>query len=134
MQHLTVHLGSANPAFFAGRPTRARALHRAADRPAPPVSGTATRHCAAAHPSGTSLPALFDWHTRARHTSSASAALRPLLGDDRRSGPGPTAPPRPGPPPFSLPIFPLSRYRRAARSPLARRLVLPSPLLSDPFC
>jgi hypothetical protein len=74
---------------------RAPALSSApADRPAPPVSDTAARHCAAAHSPGASLLALSGRHARARRTSSACATLRPLSGDDRRSGPGPTAPPR----------------------------------------
>jgi hypothetical protein len=121
MQNLTVHLGSANPTFFAGRPTRARALHRAADRPAPSVSGTAARHCPAAHLSVLSLPALSGRHARAWRTSSTSAVLGLLPGDDRRSGPGPTAPPhrvappRPGPPPFPSPFS----LCRAAAEPLA---------------
>jgi hypothetical protein len=104
-----------------------------ADRLAPPISGTAAWHCAAAHPSGASLLALSDWHARARRTSSVSAALGPLPGGDRQSRPGPTAPlrrvapPCPGPPTFFPPLSPLSRCRRAARSPLALLHSFPRP-------
>jgi hypothetical protein len=104
MQNLTVHLGSATQLSSRTGP-RAPALSTApVDRPTPPVSGTAARHCGTAHPSGASLP-----------------ALGLLSGAVRRSGPGPTAPPRrvapphPGPPTFSL-LFPLCR---AAAEPLA---------------
>jgi hypothetical protein len=105
MQHLTVHLGSANPAFFAGRPMRAGALHHAADRPAPPVSGTAARHCAAAHPSGASLPALSGRHARAAHV------VRELHARAAGRGQAPRHPlaawhPTPGTPTFFPPHFP----------------------------
>jgi hypothetical protein len=120
MQHLTVHLGSANPAFFAGRPTCARALHRAADRLTPPVSGITARHCAAAHLSVLSLPALSGWHARARRPRA------PCLGRCRATTTSRGQAPR-NPraawhhhardPPFSL-FFPLCS---AAAEPLAPR-------------
>jgi hypothetical protein len=102
MQNLIVHLDSATPLSSWAGP-RAPALSTTpANRPAPPVSGTATRHCAAAHLSAPSLPALSDRHARARHTSPMSTALGPLHGT-------------PLSPPF---LSPLPSYRRAARSPL----------------
>jgi hypothetical protein len=109
MQNINVHLGSATQ-FSSRAGPRAPVLSSApADRPAPPVSDAAARHCVAAHLSGASLPALPGRHARTRRTSPMNAALGPLPGDDRRSEPGPAAPlcrvapPRPGPPP---PLFP----------------------------
>jgi hypothetical protein len=124
MQNLTIHLGSATPLYPRAGPRASALSTTPTDRMAPPVSGTAARHCAAAHLSALSLPALSDQHARARRTSPVSAALGPLPGDACRSGPGPTAPtrrvapPRPRPPTF-FPLSPLPRCRRAARSPLA---------------
>jgi hypothetical protein len=139
MQNLTVYLGSATPLSSRAGP-RAPALSIApADRPAPPVSGTAARRCAAAHPSAPSLPALSGRHAHARRTSPASAALGPLPGDVRRSGPGPTAPPHHvAPPRLGSPSFP-SSFPSAALPPSrslpahAVPLVLPFSLLSDSF-
>jgi hypothetical protein len=69
MQNLTVHLGSATLLSSRAGP-RALVLSTApADRAAPPVSGTATRHCAAAHLSALSLPALSGRHARAAHVA-----------------------------------------------------------------
>jgi hypothetical protein len=139
MQNLTVHLGSTNPLSSRAGPRAPTLSTVPDDRPAPPVSDTTARHCAAAHPLGASLPALSGRHARVRRMSSVSAALRPLSSDDRWSGPGPTAPPRrvapprPGPPPFPpLFSFPLCRADDRAAQARPRRLVLPSPLLSDP--
>jgi hypothetical protein len=136
MRNLTVHLGSATPAFFSGRPTRARALPAPADRPAPPVSIPAARHCGAA-PRQTPLPSLIPSATHARRMSPASAVLGPLPGVVHRSGPGPTAPPHRVAPPHPdshlfPPLFP-SAALPPSRSLPARTapLVLPSPLLSD---
>jgi hypothetical protein len=117
MQNLTVHLGSTTPLSSRAGP-RALALSTAlADRLAPPVRRLSPRSVR---------------HARARRTSPASAALGPLSGAVRRWGPGPTAPPRPGPPPFpfSSPCaaLPSSRSLPAHAAPL----VPLSPLLSDP--
>jgi hypothetical protein len=139
MQNLTVHLGSVTPLSSRAGP-RVPALSSApAGRPAPPVSDTAVRHCAAAHPSAPSLPALSGRHARARRTSPTSAALETLPDDVRRSGPSPTAPPRrvapprPGPPTFSL-LFPSVALPPSRSLPAhAALLVPPSPLLSDSF-
>jgi hypothetical protein len=85
LQNLTVHLGSASQLSSRAGP-RAPALSTApADRPAPPVSGTVAQHCAAAHPSGVSLPALSNRNARTRRTSPTSAAIGPLPGDARRA-------------------------------------------------
>jgi hypothetical protein len=87
---------NAKPYYASGRPvyvsSRARprasaqpharvyALPAPANRSALPVSGTAARHCAAAHLSDASLPSLFSPATRARRTSPGNATLGPLLG------------------------------------------------------
>jgi hypothetical protein len=72
--------GLGHPAFFSGRPTRARTLSVPTDKPAPPVIGTAARYCATAHPSDASLPSLFPSATRAWRTLLASASLGALPG------------------------------------------------------
>jgi hypothetical protein len=141
MQNLTVHPGGPSP-FLLGpahaRPrSRARALPAPTDRPAPPVSGTAARHCAATHLSDVS-PLSVSTATRARRTSPTSVELRPLSGTVRWSGPGPTAPPRrvapPRPDPHLFPPLSPSATLSSSRSLPAHAapLVLPSPLLSDP--
>jgi hypothetical protein len=123
MQNFTVHMGSATPLSSRASP-RVPALSTApADRPASPVSDTAARHCAAAHPSAPSLPA----QCRAR----AAAGRRPPIGGRPHGTPAPhgTPPPHAQDPHFFPPLSPLLRCRRAAR---AAPLVLPSPLLFDP--
>jgi hypothetical protein len=128
MQNLTVHLAHPTPLSSRAGP-RAPALSTA------PLTGRP--HLSVAPPPGTvlrptrqaPLSPLCPAGTRARRKSSASATLGPLPGDDHRSGPGPTAPPRrvapprPGPPPFSL-LFPLCR---AAAEPLALLHSFPHP-------
>jgi hypothetical protein len=128
----------AGPRAFAQPRAYACALPAPTDRPAPPISGTAARHCAAAHPSDAYLPSLFPPATRARRTTPVSATLGLLPGAIRQSGPGPMSPPRrvapPRPDPHLFPpLFP-SAALPPSRSLPARTapLVLPSPLLSDP--
>jgi hypothetical protein len=94
---------------------------RAADRRTPPVSDAAARHYAGSLVSHLS-PALF--RPTCAHAAHVTRPCRAwaAVGTARRSGPGPTAPPRrvapptPGPPPFPPLFSPLSRCRRAARS------------------
>jgi hypothetical protein len=117
--------GLGHPAFFSGRPTRARALHRPTLCRGPPIRRLSPPLCPAS--------------TRAWRTLPTSAGLGPLPGAVRRSGPGHiapprrVAPPRPGPPPFpsSFPsvALPPSRSLPARAAPL----VLSSPLLSNSF-
>jgi hypothetical protein len=136
MQNLIVHPGGPFP--FLLEPAHVRLCSRApapADRLAPPVSSTAARHCTVAHPSDASLPSLFPLAMRAWRMSLVSTVLGPLPGAVRQLGPGPTAPPRPDPPPphlfpplFSSTTLPLSHSLPTCAAPL----VLPSPLLSDP--
>jgi hypothetical protein len=110
MQNHTVHLGSATPLSSQAGP------RAPADRPAPPVGDTAARHCAAAHPSAPSLPALSGRHARATQRSGhcrAPSASRGQAPWHPRTAWHPT----PGTPTFSLP-FPLCH---AAAEPLAPR-------------
>jgi hypothetical protein len=143
MQNLTVYLRSANPAFFTGRPTRARALHRAADRPAPPVSGTAARHCATTHLSVLSLPALSGRHARSRRAPRSGRCRATTAG--RGQAPRHThstwhphaRDPHLFPSPFSLcraaaePLAPRSRVNSSSRphsspTPSLERLSFPT--------
>jgi hypothetical protein len=104
MQNLTVHLGSATPLSSRAGP-RAPVLSTApADRPVPPVSGTTARHCAAAHPSAPSLPALSGDHWS-------------LLPTDERHRPTPFALPHRRP---TIPVrpCPLLLARHLPRDPL----------------
>jgi hypothetical protein len=140
MQNLIVHPGSAT--LFLHGPAHAR--ERAdlpptpADRPAPPVSGIAARHCAAAHPSDASLPrSVRQTRARAAHVAHeccarATAGRRPPVEARPHGTPAPRGTPTPGPPPFPSSLspsvaLPLSRSLPAHAAPL----VLPSPLLSD---
>jgi hypothetical protein len=144
MQNLTVHSGSPSP-FLLG-PAHARPRSHA---PAPALSPrplTGRPRLSAAPPPGTvprptrqtSLTSLFPPATRTRRTSPVSTVLGPLPGAVRRSGLGPTAPPRRVAPPrqdphlfpplFPSAALPLSRLLLAHAAPL----VLPSQLLSDP--
>jgi hypothetical protein len=140
MQNLTVHLGSATPLSSRAGP-RAPTLSTApADRPAPPVSGTTAQHYAVAHLSVPSLPALYGWHARAAHIvrerhARAAAGRKPPEGARPQGTPVPCGTPTPGPPPHLFPplfSFPLCRADDRAAQVRPRRLILPSPLLSDP--
>jgi hypothetical protein len=109
-----------------------------ADRPAPPVSGTAARHCAAAHSSDASPLSVSTGNARAAHVAPerharAAAGRRPPVGARPHGTPAARGTPTPGTPTFSPLSFPsvalpLSRSLPARATPL----VLPSPLLSDP--
>jgi hypothetical protein len=140
MQNLIVHPGSAT--LFLHGPAHAR--ERAdlsptpADRPAPPVSGIAARHCAAAHPSDASLPrSVRQTRARAAHVAHerrarATAGRRPPVGARPHGTPAPRGTPTPGPPPFPSSLSPSVALPPSRSLPArAAPLVLLSPLLSD---
>ncbi len=126
MQNLTVHLGGPSP-FLLG-PAHASPRSRApkpSDRSTPPVSGTAARHCAAAHPPAPSL-------LRSIRPARARGARRPRApcsgycrAPSTSRGQAPWHPhaawhPHARTPHLFPPLFPsLPRCRRIARSPLA---------------
>jgi hypothetical protein len=110
--------------FFSGQPTRAHALPAPADRPAPPVSGTAARHCAAAHTSEVSylsVPAgnAHAAHVAREHRARATAGRRPSVGARPHDTPAPCGTPTPGPPPFPS-SFPLCRAAAESLAPRSR--------------
>jgi hypothetical protein len=97
-------------------PRATRALPAPADRSAPPVSGTAARHCGAAHPSDATPLSVSVGNACAAHVArechaQASAGRRPPIGAR------PHGTPTPGLPPFPS-SFPLCC---AAAEPLAHR-------------
>jgi hypothetical protein len=137
MQNHTVHPGGPSP-FLLG-PAQARPRSPApTDRPAPPISGTVTRHCAAAHPSAPSLPrSVRPARARAAHVARerharAAAAHRPSVRARPHGTPAPCGTPMPRPHLFP-PLFP-SAALPPSRSLTTRAapLILPSPFLSDP--
>jgi hypothetical protein len=138
MQNLTVHLGSATP-FSSRAGPHAPALSTApADRPAPPVSDTAARHCAAAHPLSASLPRSVRpacarvVHVARERCARAAAGRRPPIGARPHGTPAPCGTPHARDPHFFPPLSPLPRCRRAARSQLALLHSFSRPqLLSD---
>jgi hypothetical protein len=122
MQNLTVHLGSATPLSSRAGPRVPVLSSTPADRPAPPVSDTATRHCAAAHPSAPSLPALSGRHTRAAHVARerrarAAAGRRSPVGDWPHGTPAPCGTHHARDPH----LFPPLSLCRAVAEPLAPR-------------
>jgi hypothetical protein len=127
MQNITVHRGSATPLSSRAGP-RAPAISTVpADTPVPPISSTAARHCAAAHPSGASLRhSVRPARARAAHVAR-ECRTRAAVGRRPPVRARPHGTPTPGTPHFSL-LFPLCH---AAAEPLA--LLHSSPLLSDPF-
>jgi hypothetical protein len=127
MQNITVHLGSATPPSSRAGPRETALSTAPADSPAPPVSGTAARHCAAAHPSPPSLPA----RVRAPR-SGRCRAMTAGRGQAPRHPRGACHPhaqdPHLFPSSFPFAALPPSRSLPSRAAPLA----LPSPLLSDP--
>jgi hypothetical protein len=123
MQNLTVHLGSATPLSSRAGPRMPALSTAPADRPAPPVSGIAVWHYAAAHPSDASL-------SRSVRPARACGARRPrapCLGrcwaPSSGWGQAPRHPraawhPHARDPHLFPPLSPLPRCCRAARSPL----------------
>jgi hypothetical protein len=112
------------PRFFSGRPTRACALPAPADKPAPPISSTAARHCAAAHPSALSLhrsvrsARVSAAHVARERRPRAATGRRPPVGARPHGTPASRGTPTPGPQLFPPLFLPLPRCRRVARSPL----------------
>jgi hypothetical protein len=131
MQNITVHLGSATPLSSRAGPCAPTLSTAPADRPAPPVSGTATRHCAAAHLSAPSLPALSGRHARGSRRPRAPRSSR-CRGTPTGRGQAPRHPraawhPHARDPHLFPPLFPLPRCRRATRSSLALLHSFPRP-------
>jgi hypothetical protein len=141
MQNLIVHPGGPSP-FLLGpayaRPrSRAPALPTPADRSAPPVSGTATRHCVAAHPSDVSPLSVSSGNARAAHVAHerrarAPAGRHPPIGARPHGIPAPRGTPTPGPPHFPSSSPSVALPPSGSLPARAAPLVLPSPLLSDP--
>jgi hypothetical protein len=139
MQNLTVHPGGPSPFLlepaYARPRSRAPALPAPADRPAPPVSGTAARHCAAAHPSDISPLSVSSGNARATHVAHerrarAAAGHHPPIGARPHGILAPRGTPTPGPPPFpsSSPLCRAAAERLAPRSCCSTRPPVSTPL------